>query len=111
MLHDGIDINPANKRLCERRDRDSAGDYAACNSSMSGLDQRNAETEDTAILKETAEIMAKIKLEGTVGGDCGGCGKQDVPLYIDLCHTCTCDEVWRAVFHLKQGPLLEKYGL
>ena len=27
MLHDGIDIDPANRELCERRDNDSARDY------------------------------------------------------------------------------------
>ncbi len=48
---------------------------------------------------------------GMTKGDCGGCGFEDVYLYVDLCRRCTAKEIRKALEQDVIGPLLEKYGL
>ena len=96
------------------KDRDTEQartDHHKYSSSMSSLDKQNAEADDRAIATQTAEIMAKIKAKGTEAGDCAGCPRENVPLFLDLCGVCTYDEVWLAVSRLQTGAVLEKYRL
>lgn len=56
-------------------------------------------------------LIDAIVAEGSARGDCGGCGKEDIHLYLDNCHICTIDEIYEAEANDMVGPLKEKYGI